>query len=104
MDGHDDATLITAGESCLRTRGSGRQTRERSEGSTVPPARHSARPDLKIAARDPFNAPECCSLWRYTQVLTLRFSSLSDAVLGPARSFHIEGALLRQHPHDEVVS
>lgn len=37
-------------------------------------------------------------------MLTLRFSSLSDAVLGPARSFHIEGALLRQHPHDEVVS
>jgi hypothetical protein len=34
----------------------------------------------------------------------LRFSSLSDAVLGPARSFHIEGSLMRQHPHDEVVS
>lgn len=37
-------------------------------------------------------------------MLTLRFSSLSDAVLGPARSFHIDGWLLRQHPDDEVVS
>jgi hypothetical protein len=37
-------------------------------------------------------------------VLTLRFSSLSDAILGPARSFRIEGSVLCQHPHDEVVS
>jgi hypothetical protein len=37
-------------------------------------------------------------------LLTLRFDSLSDAILGPARSFHIEGAVLRQHPDDEIVS
>jgi hypothetical protein len=36
-------------------------------------------------------------------MLTLRFHSPSELTLGPSRSFTIEGAFIRQSPHNEIV-
>jgi hypothetical protein len=37
-------------------------------------------------------------------VLTLRFHSTPELLIGPSHAFSVEGQLLRQHPHDEVIA
>lgn len=37
-------------------------------------------------------------------MLTLRFHAEPEVTLGPARAFCIHGPVIRQHPHEEIVS